>query len=227
MSKLSLRIIATCLMAYVSLGHALDRSMFNTGMQSLLDGDYAVAYCIWRPLAEQGDASSQYHIGWLYANGNGLNVDVVAAVDWWQRAARQGHADAQFAVALAYTTGEGMDRDMDQAISWYISAAQQGHEDSKEILLRLSGDQEFDLIKSHPELLEADWYGWPGVITKGRVNARAGKGTKYRIVQKLDKGKMVKIIGQSGQWYQISLPADEGAKLKKTAWIYAPLIKKL
>ena len=54
-----------------------------TTLNIALDGDYAEAYCLWRPLAEQGYAEAQYHLGWLYANGNGLAVDIDRALGFW------------------------------------------------------------------------------------------------------------------------------------------------
>ena len=68
---------------------------FDEGMQALGRGDYAIAYCHWLPLAKRGYAEAQYHVGWLYANGNGLAVDIKRALHWWMRAAEQGHTDAQ------------------------------------------------------------------------------------------------------------------------------------
>ncbi|MCG8100183.1 MAG: sel1 repeat family protein [Candidatus Thiodiazotropha taylori] len=72
-------------------------------MSSLNDGDFAEAFCLWRPLAMQGHVEAAYHLGWLYANGNGLRVDIDKAVYWWKRSAAQGHNEAMFALALAYT----------------------------------------------------------------------------------------------------------------------------
>ena len=63
-------------------------------MNALLEGNFAEAYCKWKPLAQRGYAEAQYNLGWLYANGNGLNVDLQLAHHWWAAAARQGHADA-------------------------------------------------------------------------------------------------------------------------------------
>lgn len=35
-------------------------------MDSLNAGDFAEAFCIWRPLAMQGHVEAAYHLGWLY-----------------------------------------------------------------------------------------------------------------------------------------------------------------
>ena len=82
----------------------LPASDFNKGMEHMQNGDYARAYCLWEPLARLGHPDAQYHMGWLYANGHGLNVDVGTAVYWWQQAANNGYLDAQFSIGLAYIT---------------------------------------------------------------------------------------------------------------------------
>ncbi len=55
---------------------------FQMGMASMKAGDYAEAYCLWRPLAMRGHTEAAFHLGWLYANGNGLRVNVPKAVYW-------------------------------------------------------------------------------------------------------------------------------------------------
>lgn len=191
---------------------------FDRGMQALTEGNYAEAYCLWKPLAAAGHGEAQYHLGWLYANGNGLAVDVATAIDWWQRAAEQGHADAQFAVALAYTTGEGVRKDLATALHWYLTAARQGHPDARDILVRLNGDPEVDLLERHPEIAQEPWFGWQGSIRRDRINARRGPGTEFEVVRQLDKEAPVRIIGQRDDWLMAVL--DNG----ETAWIYRPLV---
>lgn len=197
--------------------------VFETGMQALLEGNYAEAYHHWLPLAEQGYAEAQYHLGWLYANGNGLAVDIVKAMDWWMQAARQGHADAQFAVGLAYTTGEGIRKDLDQAVRWYLTAAHQGHQDARDILIRLNGDPKLDLLGNHPEVAREDWFGWQATVTGEQINVRAGPGTDHKIVSKLQKGAAVRVIGHRGKWLMVVLPAADGGE-GEIAWIYQSLL---
>jgi TPR repeat protein len=137
-----------------------DQDGFDSGTRALSEGNYAEAYCRWKPLAQAGHADAQYHLGWLYANGNGLAVDIDRALEWWGAAARQGHADAQFAVGLAHTTGEGIGKDLREAVVWYLSAARQGHQDARDILIRLNGDPAVQLLDWHPEIANEDWFGW-------------------------------------------------------------------
>ena len=39
-------------------------------------GDYATALRLWRPLADQGDASAQYNLGVMYAKGRGRAAEL-------------------------------------------------------------------------------------------------------------------------------------------------------
>ena len=191
-------------------------------MNALLEGNFAEAYCQWKPLAEQGHAESQYNLGWLYANGNGMNVDLNEAGRWWLAAAEQGHADAQFAMGMALTTGEGFPKDMAQATDWFLRAARQGHRDSREILSRLNSDPAVDLLAAQPSLLEEAWFGWPGVITGERINVRAKPSTKSEIVAQLDRGSRVRVLGRRGDWLQVALPEGDGTRL---VWIYHSLVR--
>ncbi len=194
------------------------------GTEALLEGNYAEAYCLWKPIADRGDPEAQYNLGWLYANGNGLNVNLDTAVSWWRKAAEQGHADAQFAIALTYTMGEGVDRDMGEAMRWYVAAARQDHADAQEILGRLIGDVGTELIDQHPELLGEPWFGWYGRINGERINVRAEASTNAAIVAKLEKDEQVRVIGRKGQWLLCVLP--EGHETQR-AWIYANLVSRL
>ncbi|MEK7764448.1 MAG: sel1 repeat family protein, partial [Nitrospirota bacterium] len=48
---------------------------FQAGMDANDREDYATAFREWRPLAEQGDALSQYNLGLLYRKGRGVSQD--------------------------------------------------------------------------------------------------------------------------------------------------------
>ena len=86
--------------------------------------DYATAFTLVRPLAEQGDAKAQTLLGELYgvyALGNG--IDLAEAAKWYRRAADQGNAEAQWRLAQKYY----FDEDYAQAVAWSRKAADQGH----------------------------------------------------------------------------------------------------
>ncbi len=220
MQKVSVIAAGLMLLTGASLSSPRD---FEIGMQALREGNFAEAYCRWKPLAKKGNAEAQYNLGWLYANGNGLNVDVKQAVHWWRDAALQGHADAQFAIALAYTTGEGLKKDLKEAVKWYVIAAEQGHRDAREILTRLNGDPKIDLLALNPKLFEYEWFGWYSKVQGDRINVRGGPGTKHAIVAKLTKGTEIRVVGRRNDWFLVVLPEEID---KESGWIYTSLLKR-
>ena len=87
------------LLANVSVCSAQD---FQKGLAAAQKGDYAAALREWRPLAEQGDASAQFKLGVMYADGKGVKQNLKAAQDWYTKSADQGLADAQYNLGLLY-----------------------------------------------------------------------------------------------------------------------------
>ena len=79
-----------------------------------------------RQAAEQGDATAQFNLGIMYANGRGVLKDDAEAVEWYRLAAEQGYADAQFNLGGMYANGEGVPKDDAEALRWYRLAADQG-----------------------------------------------------------------------------------------------------
>ncbi len=62
------------------------------GVLAYEHGDYATALRVLRPLAEEGDASAQFHLGFLYRQGWGVPEDYTEAVRWLRKSANQGFA---------------------------------------------------------------------------------------------------------------------------------------
>ena len=89
-------------------------------------GDYQTELKILKPHAEQGHASAQKHLGFMYAHGQGVAQDYKAAVKWYTLAAEQGLAQAQHNLALMYKNGQGVAQDYKTAVKWYTLAAEQG-----------------------------------------------------------------------------------------------------
>ncbi|MCU0937228.1 MAG: sel1 repeat family protein [Gammaproteobacteria bacterium] len=94
--------------------------------EALRRGDYPRALATLTPLAEGGEAVSQYRLGILHANAEGVPLDYVKAAHWLRRAAEQGYARAQSILAWLYATGYGVEQDDRQAGEWYLRAAEQG-----------------------------------------------------------------------------------------------------
>ncbi len=61
-------------------------------IEALERGDYATAFKISLPLAEQGNADAQSILGEMYDDGQGFAQDYAEAVKWYRKAAEQGQA---------------------------------------------------------------------------------------------------------------------------------------
>ena len=99
---------------------------FEAGLEAYERGDYVAALNVYRPLAEQGNAQAQYHLGLMYENGHGMAQDNVEALNWYSKAAEQGHASAQNNLGAMYDKGRGVPQDDAEAAKWYTKAAAQG-----------------------------------------------------------------------------------------------------
>ncbi len=105
---------------------ALAYAGFDEGEAAYDRGDYARAYKEFRPLAEQGDADSQFYLGVMYDFGRGVSQDYIQAMKWFRRAAERGDGEAQFELGWAYAEGQGVPQDYAGAVKWYRKAAEQG-----------------------------------------------------------------------------------------------------
>jgi TPR repeat protein len=93
------------------------------GLAAAARGDHATALQFIRPLAEQGVALAQYHLGFMYHNhGRGVTQDYGEAAKWYHKAADQGLAPAQNSLGFMYSEGRGVRQDYLQAYKWYILA---------------------------------------------------------------------------------------------------------
>ena len=117
-------ILATLLIFSCTTAWAAD---FDKGVAAYKAGDYATALAEWKPLAEQGDASAQYNLGLMYANGTGVIEDDKEAAKWFRLAAEQGHAAAQYGLGFIYNKDRGVIEDNKEAVKWFRLAAAQGN----------------------------------------------------------------------------------------------------
>lgn len=108
--------------ALVMLLGAQAQPGFQDGLLAYHRGDHAAAMGIWRPLAERGDATAQYMVGYLYAQGEGVVSNAGKAAKWYRKAADQGDPDAQINLGLLYVNGEGVKKSYVSAYKWFALA---------------------------------------------------------------------------------------------------------
>jgi TPR repeat protein len=108
------------------------RADFEAGYKAYRDGNYVAAMSNFRPLAEGGDARSQFYVGTLYLDGRSVPRDPRIAASWFEMAARRGDVDAAFALGFLryYGAGEGevaVTADPVAAAPWFVQAAKYGN----------------------------------------------------------------------------------------------------
>ena len=99
----------------------------DNGMLAYEDGNYQRAFKKYMICAEAGDELSQYMVGIMYKNGQGVNQDYKKAFDWVSKSANQGYYFAQHKLTEFYELGIGVLKDDKSAFSWNLKAAEQGH----------------------------------------------------------------------------------------------------
>lgn len=99
---------------------------YQAGLDAFSTGDYETAAAEWAPLAEQGDAGSQFGMGLMSANGWGTAQDDARALEWYQLAAAQGHGEASYNIGVMYQNGWGVEQSDAETLKWMQAAAETG-----------------------------------------------------------------------------------------------------
>ena len=117
-----------CLTLTLLVGNPAFSADYQKGLTAYESGDFATTLREWTPLAEQGDASAQYGLGLMYAEGKGVPQDDETAVKWFRLAAEQGNASAQGNLGVMYALGKGVIKDFVYAHMWGNLGASNGNE---------------------------------------------------------------------------------------------------
>jgi|MDTD01.2.fsa_nt_gb TPR repeat protein len=111
---------------------------YQMGEEAFENRDYKGALAELQPLAEQGDARSQYLLGTMYRQGLLGVPDKEKGRQWLTMAADGGNADAQFSLGLMYFQGEirppkdaKKTDPLAAAFDLFQRAAEQGHSDAQ------------------------------------------------------------------------------------------------
>jgi TPR repeat protein len=107
---------------------------YDEAMAAYAKGDFNTALVEFQPLADRGDAASQYHLGLMYDEGEGVPRDSAKGVEWFRKAAEQGYANAEFELGYMYILGRGIAQDFKTAAAWFLKAAEQNHSGAQYLL---------------------------------------------------------------------------------------------
>ncbi|WP_411888140.1 tetratricopeptide repeat protein [Hydrocarboniphaga effusa] len=107
------------------------------GLDAFNRGDYTVALPILENQAEQGDASAQDVLAYMYENGWGTRRDFSKAVYWYRKAAMQGAPPSETSLGRMYQSGSGVERNDSYAAWWYQKAAEHNYPGARDRLNNL------------------------------------------------------------------------------------------
>lgn len=82
-------------------------------------------------LAKRGNVDAALQVGKLYANGEGVIVNMAEAAKWFEKAARKGNSEAQFLYATALLEGSGVVQDYQAALDWMVQPAARGNPEAQ------------------------------------------------------------------------------------------------
>ena len=125
--------------------------------------DYATAYRLFKPMAEQGHAEAQYNLGGMYAEGRGVPQDYGEATKWFRKAAEQGHAEAQYNLGGMYFRGRGVPRDFVLAHMWFnlsvsrVPASEGEKREATEIIIDLVASKMTPYQIAEAQRLAREW----------------------------------------------------------------------
>jgi TPR repeat protein len=107
-------LIALALIGLASAGPLED------GVAAYRQGDFTTAMRLLRPLADEGDAKAEFHLGRMYALGQGVGQDPGQdpgqAIAWYRKAAQHGDAEAEFVLGVMFLDRSGAPQE--EALLW-------------------------------------------------------------------------------------------------------------
>jgi TPR repeat protein/WD40 repeat protein len=89
-------------------------------------GSAAGAAIFYRKAAMAGDADSISMLGWMYAEGKGVEKDPSRALEWYLKGAAAGAVSAMNNAGVCFRNGTGTAQDLAKAFGWFRKAADAG-----------------------------------------------------------------------------------------------------
>ena len=82
-------------------------------------------------MAKEGDVRSQFALGTLYFEGQGVMADKKLGFKWVKRAAESGLPVAQYNVGILFANGLGVEANLVKAYTWLYIADKYGYQEAK------------------------------------------------------------------------------------------------
>ena len=111
-----------------------DSQRLMDGITAYYAGNYARAFEVLFPIAQNGEPRAQFRLGMMYLEGRSVSKDPNAAAGWFTKAlpgilgaAENGSSWAQTDLGTAYELGISLKQDYERAAYWYHLAAESGY----------------------------------------------------------------------------------------------------
>ena len=164
----------------------------------------------WKPLAEKGNAASQFKIASLFEKGRGVTKDPAAASEWYRKAAEQGHTKSQYTLGKMYEIGLGVPKDYASAFSWVKKVADQGFVKAQYNLGKYFRDG-LGVKKDSAEGIR--W--WTKAAEQGYVKAQGALGYRYEQGRGVSKDYAVAI-----KWYRKAAEQGNAQAIYRLGLLY-------
>jgi TPR repeat protein len=109
---------------------------FEVGLRAYQRGDFESAMKEFRDAAAAGDTRSMTLLGYMYSEGEGVEVDYGEALRLWQRASSLNDAAAAYNIGIAYRDARGVAQNYATAVEWFGTAAGRGDSNAMNDLAR-------------------------------------------------------------------------------------------
>jgi TPR repeat protein len=110
---------------------------FRDGVTAFKLGNYERAYQEWLPLAEGGDPSAAFNLGFMYEHGYGVPINYDNALRWYKRATSSRLGAAEYRIGMIYEYGIGVASNLMEAKMWYEEGARKKNANARAGLSRV------------------------------------------------------------------------------------------
>lgn len=105
---------------------AMDKQ-HEEAMNHVMQGNFKEALPLLVELAEKNHTQSEYILGMIFLNGDGVTRDFSLAHDLFKNAAMKGHAKASYDLGVMYRNGEGVEPNLEMVKFCYEASANRNY----------------------------------------------------------------------------------------------------
>ena len=185
-------------------------TLYHEGENYYNAKNYVKAMEYFRKAAEQGHASAQNDVGFMYRNGYGVAKNEAEAVTWYRRAAEQGYTTAQYNLGVMYDEGRGVVQNDAEAATWYRRAAEQGHVQAQYTLGQMC-DNGRGVAQNYTEA--AKWYR--KAAEQGLADAQNDLGVSYANGEGVTQN-----YTEAAKWYHKAAEQGQANAQCNLGWMY-------